>query len=94
MKYIMLHMIGWLAEHFPNHFFYSSRFLNEMNWAFGTKDDADVHQTQTGTVLLGISVAAQRNGLQVGGKMIAEFTGVTNRGSEIGNFRVTVERLK
>ncbi len=45
-----------------------------------------------GTAMLGVVVACGRN-MKRGDKVTADFTGVTDSGKNIGDFKITIERM-
>lgn len=92
IRKFFIRIVGWLAEFFPDTYFYSSRFLGDVNFDIEEGEDSDAHKTRARTCMLGIAVAAHRNGLKSGGKWIGEHTGVTDGGRSIGDYIVTVEK--
>lgn len=92
MRNFFMKIVGWLADFFPNTYFYSSRFLDDFNFDIEEGEDSDAHKTHARTCMLGIAVAAHRNGLKPGGKWTVDHTGVTDGGRSIGDYIVTVER--
>lgn len=87
----MKRILGWLVNFYPHHVFYSDAFMPELVFRAGESDDP--HETGGNTAALGVAVAASR-ALKKNGKFTAEYTAVTNRGEDIGDYRLTVERLR
>lgn len=86
--------IGWLAELTPDTCYYSSSFGRSFQWTIEDGVEDDPHKTHARTCLLGITIACSRNNMKVGGYLTATHIGVTDRGRDVGDFVVTVERTR
>ncbi len=86
-------LIGWLAEFFPEHNFYSSDFGKNMNLTMKSGEQ-EAHETDLTTALLVVCVGASSILKQEGQQASVTFTGCTSSGKDIGNFKVTVERVE
>lgn len=89
----MKRFIGWLAEFYPHHFFYANSFGKEWDFSLASGEADTPHETMATTALLGVAVAAGQHVTEVGGSVTATFTNVTNKGKQIGSYRVTVEKI-
>ncbi len=81
--------LGWIVNFYPNTVFYSKRFLPDLVFTEGKTPHASMGQT----ALLGVAVSAGRS-LVPGDTLSAEFTGVTDKGTNVGDYLITVKRLR
>lgn len=85
----MKRLIGWLAEFYPNTVFFSRRFMPDLLLKLDQP-----HDSKGSVLFTGMCVVASRAMERKGDTLTSEFTGVTNCGAEVGDFRITIERLK
>ena len=90
----MKKIIGWLANLYPRHFFYAKSFGHAWDFRLPTGERDSPHETMATTALLGVAVAVGKHVTEVGGSAVATFTSVTDGGTQIGSYRVTVEKIE
>lgn len=90
MKTVLARLLGRVVNWFPNHVFYSKDFMPGFRVALG--ESTDPHRTAGSTAMLGLAISVGR-AMKPGDTLTTEFTGVTDRGLNMGDFKITVERL-
>lgn len=80
--------IGWLAEFYPNTAFFSRRFMPDLLIRLDQP-----HDGKGNTVFIGLCVVASRVMKKKGDVLTSDLTGVTSGGRDVGDYRITIERL-
>jgi hypothetical protein len=83
-------LLGWLANFYPDTVFYSRNFMSGLR--LDLTSCHDFHAEPGNTAMLGTAIAVGRL-MAPGDTLTATFTGATDAGAEIGDFRITIERL-
>lgn len=92
---LLMRLLSWAADHFtPNTFYYSDTLKAEVSKSL---QELDVRRSGDGNALgpacLSMSIAAAKHMPNVGDTLTSTIHGATNRGREIGSFRIHVERI-
>lgn len=90
-------LLGLLVDFFPNHVFFSRKFESTLiregeEVSLDITDSDDPHQSYMSTAMLAVAVGSSVH-IKENGILTVEFTGVTDQGKEIGDYRITIERL-
>jgi len=86
-KWPLVKLIGWLANFFPQHIFYSSKFLSHHGFSSGGVD-------LVGKLARALTVALSHNLKETGDQLDITMIGVTDKGRDIGCFNVVITRIE